>query len=96
MEEQQYDFKVTQSLSLDTSYGSIKQEEDVVIDVTVGINDDENGWFELYDVETGGDEWYAEGSIEFDGMDIVGYDGVFELPDFIVNKLVELGYNDEL
>ena len=93
---EQYDFKVTKSLSLENSFGIIKQEEGIEIDVTVGINDEDSGWFELYDIETGGEEWYAEGGIEFDGMDIVGYDGVFELPDFIVNKLVELGYKDEL
>jgi hypothetical protein len=93
---EQYDFKVTKSLSLENSFGTIKQEEDIEIDVTVGINDEDSGWFELYDVETGGEDWYAEGGLEFDGMDIVGYDGVFELPDFIVNKLVELGYKDEL
>ena len=93
---EQYDFKVTKSLSLENSFGIIKQEEGIEIDVTVGINDEDSGWFELYDVETGGEDWYAEGGIEFDGMDIVGYDGVFELPDFIVNKLVELGYKDEL
>ena len=93
---EQYDFKVTKSLSLENSFGIIKQEEGIEIDVTVGINDEDSGWFQLYDIETGGDDWYAEGGIEFDGMDIVGYDGVFELPDFIVNKLVELGYKDEL
>ena len=42
------------------------------------------------------DGWYIEGGIEFEGMNIVGYDGVFELPDFIINTLVEMGYTDEL
>ena len=48
-------FTITQSLSLDTSLGSIKQEDDVVLEVTVGIHDDgESGYFEVYDEETCG------------------------------------------
>ena len=97
MEAKQYDFEATQSLSLDTSYGSIRQQKDVELQVTVGIKDADSGWFELYDEETGGDDWYAEGGLEFDGMNVVGYDGCFELPNVVSDKLVELGYSlDEL
>ncbi len=61
--------------------------------MTVGINDEQGGWFEVYDEESGGEDWYAEGSIDFDGMDVIGYDGCFDLPNVVCDKLEELGYN---
>jgi hypothetical protein len=96
MEKQKHNFKATQSLSLGSSFGTIRQEMDVELEVTVGIHDHESGYFEIYDIETGGEDWYAEGCLEFDGMDLVGYDGCFSLPDVVINKLKELGYKDEL
>ena len=50
----------------------------------------------MHDEESGGEDFYAEGVLEFDGKRLTGYDGVFELPDEIVNKIVELGYIDDL
>jgi hypothetical protein len=97
MSKQQYDFKVTKSLVRSTSHGVVNSEDSVELDVTVGIHDGgESGWFEFYDEESGGEDWYAEGCLEFDGKELVGYDGVFELSDFIIAKLVELGYTDNL
>ena len=46
-----------------------------------------------YDEESGGDEWYAEGGLEIDGMTITGYDGVFSLPTVVIDKLKEWGYD---
>tara|TARA_R110000803_G_scaffold172017_3_gene234922 strand:- start:35 stop:265 length:231 start_codon:yes stop_codon:yes gene_type:complete len=75
----------------------VNSEDSVELDVTVGLNDNgESGWFEFYDEVSGGEDWYAEGGLEFDGKELVGYDGVFELSDFIINKLIELGYTDNL
>ena len=56
-------FTTTQSLVLENSFGVIDSEDNVVLEVTVGINSDEYGWFEMYDVERGGDDWYAEGGL---------------------------------
>ena len=64
-------FKAKQSLVLSNSFGVINKEKDVELDVTVGIIDDESGYFELYDILSGGDNWYAEGSIQFDGKNVV-------------------------
>ena len=86
-------FQATQSLALENSFGVLKEEKGVVLEVTVGINSDEYGWFELYDVESGGDEWYAEGGIWFDGKTVTQYDGVFCLPIPIIDKLKEWGYD---
>ena len=86
-------FTVTQALSLENSYGTLKAA-DVELEVTVGIKDPgDYGWFELYDVETGGDEWYAEGGLWIKGNTVTEYDGVFALPPAITNKLKEWGCN---
>jgi hypothetical protein len=87
------EFIATESLSLENSFGTIKEQNDIELQVTIGINSDDYGWFEIYDVETGGDEWYAEGGIWFKGMTIVDYDGVFALPRCIIEKLREMGYD---
>ena len=73
-------------------FGTIKQDI-VTLEVTVGINSEDYGWFELYDIETGGDEWYAEGNLGFDGNQVIYYDGVFSLPSAVTNKLKEWGYD---
>jgi hypothetical protein len=96
MERQQYNFQATQSLSLGNSFGTIKTQKDIILEVTVGIKDEHGGWFEIYDEESGGEEWYAEGCIDFDGMTVVGYDGCFDLPKVVCDKLEELGYTLDL
>jgi hypothetical protein len=87
------EFIATESLSLENSFGTIKKQNDIELQVTIGINSDDYGWFEIYDVESGGDEWYAEGGIWFKGMTIVDYDGVFALPRCIIEKLKGMGYD---
>jgi hypothetical protein len=87
-----HEFIAKESLSLDNSFGTIKKQENIELSVTIGLNEG-GGWFELYDTETGGDEWYAEGGLWFDGKELTDYDGVFSLPVCIIEKLKELGYN---
>ena len=72
---------------------AVKKQENVELEVTIGIRDDESGWFELHDEESGGDEWYAEGEFEFDGMAVTAFEGVFALPQCIINKLKEMGFD---
>ena len=89
----QIEFIATESLSLENSFGTIKEQQDIELQVTIGINSTDYGWFEIYDSETSGEDWYAEGSLELDGMAVMGYDGVFALPVCILNKLKEMGYD---
>jgi hypothetical protein len=56
-------FQTVQSLILENSFGTIKAEDNITLEVTVGINSDDYGWFELYDIESGGEDWYAEGGL---------------------------------
>ena len=95
MEKQKFEFKAIESLSLENSFGTIKEEKNIELNVSVGINDEGYGWFEIYDEESGGDEWYAEGGLWFKDKELVDYDGVFSLPHSVVTKLRELGYTCE-
>jgi hypothetical protein len=86
-------FQTVQSLSLENSFGTIKAEDNITLEVTVGINSDDYGWFELYDIESGGEDWYAEGGLWIKDKVITDYDGVFSLSPVIVAKLKEWGYD---
>lgn len=88
-----HEFKAVESLVLQNSYAVLAKENDIELNVTIGINSPDYGWFELYDEKTRGNAWYAEGGLEIDGNSITGYDGVFALPVCIVDKLRELGYD---
>ena len=70
----------------------------VEMDTTININPDHlyGGWYETYDVETSGGQYYAEGVLETsrdeDGVvTLVGYDGCPELPNYIIQALEEKG-----
>jgi hypothetical protein len=86
-------FEVVMPLQLENSFGVIKAENSVKLEVTVGINSSDYGWFELYDVETGGESWYAEGGLWFKCNKLTDYDGVFALPSCVFEKLKEWGYD---
>ena len=81
-----------------TAYGNdIDKAENVKMDTEVCVDPEHRygGWYETYDLETGGDRFSAEGVLEvnFDGdkATLVGYDGCYELPDYIINALKEQG-----
>lgn len=85
-------FLAIEQLKWENSFGEIKRAK-VELDCIIGINSDTYGWFEFYDTRTEGENWYAEGSLEIQDRKIVGYDGVFELPVCITDKLQELGFD---
>ncbi len=93
MEKQVHTFTTIQSMISENSFGIVAEQDNVTLHVSVGINSDTYGWFEFYDQETGGGDWYAEGSLNFENKELVGYDGVFSLASFVIDKLEELGYN---
>lgn len=65
------------------------------LEFTIGFHDEtkQTGWFEYSDIKTGGDNIYAEGGLWFDGHELVDYDGVYELPVEILDKLESLSYD---
>lgn len=90
-------FESVQFLSMENSFGLVRKPEEVKIEVTVSIHEDgSTGWFEFYDLETGGDDWYAGGGLWFKGKTLVDYDGTFSLPKVVADKLEEWGYEVDL
>jgi len=89
-------FQATESLRLENSFGTMKVQEGVILNVIMEIDEKcDCGWFELYDDATGGYDWHADGGLWFDGKELIDYDGVAGLPLCIINKLEELGFDAE-
>lgn len=91
--EQQVEMSVTTDMIRQNSFGITDKERNVELHITIGINSDTYGWFELYDIESGGEDWYAEGSLTFDNNRLIDYDGVYCLSNYIIEKLKEMGYD---
>lgn len=85
-------FQTTINLQLENSFGVIDKQDDVIIEINMSVKDD-YGSFELYDIDTGGDKWYAEGGIWIQDNVITDYDGVFELLPPIIQQLKDWGYD---
>ncbi len=73
----------------ENSAGIMGDPKEVTLDVSVWIDQDDAG-FELYDVESGGNEFYGEGMLEISDGILYGYDGVFELPKEVLDILKEM------
>lgn len=73
----------------ENSVGMMGDPKEVTLDVLVWIDKNDAG-FELYDVETGGDEFHAEGMLEIENGVLYGYDGVFELCKEVLDVLKEM------
>jgi len=87
-------WKVVQYVAMETSAGLVAPRVKRIMNFSVGI-DGHEGWFEMYDEESGGEDFYASGGLWFKNNRLVDYDGVFCLPDEILDKLEEHGYNVE-
>ena len=94
--------KVTsEAISLENSFGVLKQDT-VQLNCTVFFHKGGlTAGFEVFDEETGGDEWHAEGGLWFkadtdkEQMKLVDYDGVFSLPEGVLEILRAEGINTE-
>lgn len=82
-------------LQLENSFGVIAKQDGVEIEINVRQHKADYASFELFDTETGGDEWYAEGGLWFVGKELVDYDGIFALPTEIIDILEKKGYDCE-
>jgi hypothetical protein len=94
------DFKTTlPHVAMTTAYDvDTDRAENVEMDTTIEIDPNHRygGWYETYDLETSGDRFYAEGVLEVYWDDngevrLTGYDGCFELPEYITEALEEKG-----
>jgi hypothetical protein len=88
-------FEVVRYINRQNSVGVLNEKDNVKLTVTVTMDTEKgSGGFEFYDDETGGEDWYAEGGIwlhKENKEQVCDYDGVFDLPDFIKDKLNEWG-----
>jgi hypothetical protein len=78
----------------ETSYGAVSKPKKVKMLVEVHVESDW-GWFEIADEDTWGEQFYAEGELEIADGVLYGYDGIFALPDYIIDILKELNINTE-
>ena len=86
-------------VSMRTAYDvDLDAELNVEMDTSIGIdpNHQYGGWYETYDLESGGDRFYAGGVLEGYWDDngevrLTGYDGCFELPEYIIEALEKKG-----
>ena len=92
MKESTHTWTAKVDLQLETSYGVLDSERGVEVEFSIELDED-YGSFEIYDIESGGENWYAEGELWFEDNTLIDYDGVSELPKEIINKLNELGIN---
>ena len=78
-------FTETRHMSKGNSFGTIAEAKDVELTVDIGFSPSTGrGWFEFYDE---GQDWYASGELRITDGVLVDYDGVFALPDFVMDWL---------
>tara|TARA_X000001382_G_scaffold128442_1_gene118147 strand:+ start:89 stop:388 length:300 start_codon:yes stop_codon:yes gene_type:complete len=88
MKELEKTFEKVRYVGWETSMSPIIEREKKVMHYSVGWNQETNhGWFEMYDKESGGEDYHAEGSLSFTGKVLNDYDGVFELDEEIISCL---------
>lgn len=86
----------------ENSFGTIDSADGVTMRTTICVDpDSEDAWYETYDAISGGAHFHAEGELEIDFPEggqptLVGYDGCYDLPDYIIRKLEEHGVKDDL
>lgn len=77
----------------ETSFGVTDKQKGVKVSFQVVKKEDEAdyGFFEIYDVPSDGEHWYAEGGLWFEGDTLIDYDGVFDLPEEVLDILESEG-----
>mgnify|MGYP003110476541 CR=1 FL=1 len=92
METLEKQFKKSMYVGYETSISPHINREKKVMEYNVGwIKEEERGWFEMYDEDSGGEDYYGEGMLEFNGNKLVGYDGVFSLDENIIDCVKKMG-----
>lgn len=85
-------FKKTRYVGWESSQSPHIEREEKVMVYNIGWNkDEERGWFEMYDEESSGEDYYAEGGLWFDGSTLIDYDGVFSLSDDVIKCIKSMG-----
>ncbi len=85
--------KEVEYVNYQTSFNGTKPESKTMNYEVWWDKDNENGGFELYDEESGGNDYYGEGGLWFSGELLTDYDGMFDLPGTVVDMLKKMGAN---
>ena len=88
--------KVNKRVAMTTAYGELYHKKNVTMSYEIIFPSElEEGYgsFEVYDLESGGDDFYAEGGMWFEGKRLFDYDGVFSLPTEITDALKKEGFD---
>jgi hypothetical protein len=86
-------WNVESPVSLETSSVILDSSDNEELNIEVTIRDEDYGFFEIYDIKSGGQRFHCEGGLQFEGKELTDYDGVFELSEHVSNKLKEWGYD---
>ncbi len=79
----------TLGYTVDSTGQDIHRDEKVEVIVHVGTKASGHAWFEFRDTKWHGEKYYAEGSLEIDGGQLVDYDGVGSLPTVVMDILTK-------
>lgn len=86
-------FETVSCASLENSFGTIAQKDNIHFHVEVHVDDKSNyGYFEMFEVDSEEEDWYASGGLWFKDGVLTDFDGVADLPTMVRDKLVEWGY----
>tara|TARA_R100001591_G_scaffold81623_1_gene88465 strand:- start:71 stop:379 length:309 start_codon:yes stop_codon:yes gene_type:complete len=78
----------------ENSFGQVGEAKTVTMKYNINFNEEKQyGSFEIYDLESGGNDFYSEGGLWFKENELVDYDGIFCLPTPVLDKLEEWGLN---
>lgn len=90
-----FDEEIVSFVRMEGSWGATKPVKRTM-KITASINSEtERGCFEIYDLESGGEEYYGEGGIWLTDGVISDYDGVGMIDLRILEWLDELGHVDD-
>ena len=95
-------YEIERNCGYGNSFGPVGERATVTLHVTVwlpdeaqGPDDRQRGGYEFYDIESSGSRFYASGELNFDDGELVDYDGMFCLSDFILDTCEEYGFDVE-
>jgi len=92
MSELKKSFKKVMYVGWESSMSPHIEREKKTMEYHVGWNKEKGrGWFEVYDEESGGEDYYAEGGLWFDKNELTDYDGVFSLDENVVECIKDWG-----
>ena len=99
MNSETWEWVENTDVCMENSFGKVKG---TYTEMKFILNLEQNGYgvytggsFEVYDTDSGGDEYYGEGGLWFRDNILVDYDGVYSLMPQVVRKLKELGLGIE-